>query len=137
MVHSLPRDAGERGFFVNSTVKTIIFWVFILACLVLLWQIVQKSTGMSKDREISFSQFMQDGQQGKISDVTVANVNEVHGHYASDREAFHTTVPANYPDMFKILQDNKVIITVKDTQGNSWLPILLNFAPIIVIAALW
>jgi cell division protease FtsH len=121
---------------VNSTVKTIIFWVFILACLVLLWQIVQKSTGMSHDREISFSQFMQDAQGSKISDVTVIN-SEVHGHYATDREAFHTTVPANYPDMFKILQDNKVGITVKDTQGNSWLPILLNFAPIIVIAALW
>jgi cell division protease FtsH len=121
---------------VNSTVKTIIFWVFILACLVLLWQIVQKSTGMSHDREISFSQFMQDGQQGKISDVTIIN-SEVRGHYATDREAFHTTVPANYPDMFKILQDNHVTITVKDTQGNSWLPILLNFAPIIVIAALW
>src|ERR1700684_2606614 len=110
--------------------------VFILACLVLLWQIVQKSTGMSHDREISFSQFMQHAQQGKISDVTVIT-SEVHGHYASDREAFHTTVPANYPDMFKILQDNHVSITVKDTQGNSWLPILLNFAPIIVIAALW
>ena len=120
----------------NSTVKTIIFWVFILACLVLLWQIVQKSTGMSHDREISFSQFMQDGQQGKISDVTITN-SEVRGHYATDREAFHTTVPANYPDMFKILQDNHVTITVKDGQGNSWLPILLNFAPIIVIAALW
>ena len=100
----------------NSTVKTIIFWVFILACLVLLWQIVQKSTGMSHDREISFSQFMQDGQSGKISDVTVIN-SEVHGHYANDREAFHTTVPSNYPDMFKILQDNKVQITVKSQAG--------------------
>src|SRR6201985_97859 len=136
MVLSLQRGAVERGLFVNSTVKTIIFWVFILACLVLLWQIVQKSTGMSHDREISFSQFMQDGQSGKISDVTITN-SEVRGHYANDREAFHTTVPANYPDMFKILQDNKVSITVKDGQGNSWLPILLNFAPIIVIAALW
>jgi len=68
--------------------------------------------------------------------VTVLN-NEVRGHYASDREAFHSIVPANYPEMFKILQDNKVSITVKDSQGNSWLPILLNFAPIIVIAALW
>src|SRR6201985_433418 len=136
MVLSLQRGAVERGLFVNSTVKTIIFWVFILACLVLLWQIVQKSTGMSHDREISFSQFMQDGQQGKISDVTITN-SEVRGHYATDREAFHTMVPANYPDMFKILQDNHVSITVKDAQGNSWLPILLNFAPIIVIAALW
>ncbi len=71
----------------NSTVKTIIFWVFILACLVLLWQIVQKSTGMSHDREISFSQFMQDGQTGKISDVTVTN-SEVRGHYATRPRSF-------------------------------------------------
>src|ERR1700758_3542626 len=91
---------------------------------------------MSHDREISFSQFMQDGQQGKISDVTITN-SEVRGHYATDREAFHTTVPANYPDMFKILQENHVGITIKDAQGNTWLPILLNFSPIIVIAALW
>jgi cell division protease FtsH len=27
---------------VNSTVKTIIFWVFILACLVVLWLLFQK-----------------------------------------------------------------------------------------------
>src|SRR6202522_61957 len=91
---------------------------------------------MSHDREISFSQFMQDGQLGKISDVTVIN-SEVHGHYASDREAFHTTVPANYPDMFKILQDNKVSVTVKNDNGNSWWAILIQFSPLILIALLW
>jgi cell division protease FtsH len=120
---------------VNSTVKTIIFWVFILACLVLLWQIVQKSSGMNHEKEISFSQFMQDAQANKVANVTVVN-DEVHGQYTS-KEAFHTVVPANYPDMFKILQDNHVVITVKPTEGNSWLPILINFAPIIIIAALW
>src|ERR1700756_1421458 len=102
MVLSLQRGAVERGLFVNSTVKTIIFWVFIVACLVLLWQIVQKSTGMNHNREISFSQFMQDAQAGKVSDVTVGGNNDVTGHYTSDKEGFHTVVPANYPDMFKI-----------------------------------
>jgi cell division protease FtsH len=120
---------------VNSTVKTIIFWVFILACLVLLWQIVQKSSGMNHEKEVSFSQFMQDAQANKVANVTVVN-DEVHGQYTT-KEAFHTVVPANYPDMFKILQDNHVVITVKPTEGNSWLPILINFAPIIIIAALW
>lgn len=120
----------------NSTVKTIVFWVFILACLILLWQIVQKSTGTKHNKEISFSQFMQDAQAGKIADVTVVN-GDVHGHFSSSKEAFHTTVPTNYPDMFKVLQDNHVNITVKDSSGSSWLPILINFSPIIIIAALW
>ena len=47
----------------NSTVKTIIFWVFIFACLVLLWQVFQKSGGMGKDAEIAYSQFLQDAQR--------------------------------------------------------------------------
>ena len=121
----------------NSTVKSILFWVFILACLVLLWQIVQKSTSNGKEQEISFSTFMDDARQGQVQDVTITN-STVTGHFRNSKDnAFHTTVPANYPDMFKTLQDNKVSITVKDTQGNAWWPILLQLSPILIIGALW
>ncbi len=121
----------------NSTVKSILFWVFILACLVLLWQIVQKSTNSGKDQEISFSTFMDDARAGQVQDVVITN-STVTGHFRNNQNAqFHTTVPANFPDMFKTLQDNKVSITVKDTQGNSWLPLLLQFSPILIIAAVW
>jgi cell division protease FtsH len=122
---------------VNSTVKSILFWVFILACLVLLWQIVQKSTSNGKEQEISFSTFMDDARQGQVQDVTITN-STVTGHFRNSKDnAFHTTVPANYPDMFKTLQDNKVSITVKDTQGNAWWPILLQLSPILIIGAVW
>jgi cell division protease FtsH len=122
---------------VNSTVKTIIFWVIILACLVLLWSVVQKNTGMGKDKEVTFSQFLTESQAGQVNDVTVVN-SEVHGHYKNDaKEQFHTTVPANYPDMYKILQDNKVNTTIKDTSGNGWVNILIQFSPILVLGLLW
>jgi cell division protease FtsH len=122
---------------VNSTVKSILFWVFILACLVLLWQIVLKSTNTGKDQEISFSTFMDDARQGQVAEVTITN-STVQGKFRNGKDAaFHTTVPANYPDMFKTLQDNKVSITVKDTQGSSWLPILLQLSPILIIGAVW
>ncbi|HZB89228.1 MAG TPA: ATP-dependent zinc metalloprotease FtsH, partial [Terracidiphilus sp.] len=121
----------------NSTVKSILFWVFILACLVLLWQIVQKSTNNGKDQEISFSTFMDDARQGQVQDVTITN-STVTGHFRNNKDnGFHTTVPANYPDMYKTLQDNKVSITVKDTQGNAWWPILLQLSPILIIGAVW
>ncbi len=122
--------------FVNSTVKTIIFWVFVFACLVLLWQVFEKSTGSGKEQEIAFSQFLQDAQQGQISDVTVLG-GDVHGHFKNDKSQFHVTVPVNYPHLFDVLQDNKVSVTVKDQNGNSWLPILINFSPVIIIGALW
>jgi cell division protease FtsH len=122
--------------FVNSTVKTIIFWVFVFACLVLLWQVFEKSTGGGKDQEIAFSQFLQDAQQGQISDVTILG-SEVHGHFKSDKSQFHVTLPANYPHIYDVLADNKVSVTVKDQQGSAWLSILIQFSPVIIIGALW
>lgn len=32
----------REAFFVNATVKTIIFWVFVVACLVVIWLLFQK-----------------------------------------------------------------------------------------------
>jgi cell division protease FtsH len=121
---------------VNSTVKTIIFWVFIFACLILLWQVFQKGTGSGHDQELAWSQFLQDAEQGQISDVTVSN-NEVHGQLKAGNAAFHTTMPPNYSHLYDILDQNKVKVTVRNNEGNSWLPILLNFSPILIIAALW
>ena len=120
----------------NSTVKTIIFWVFIFACLILLWQVFQKGTGTGHEQEISFSQFMQDAEQGQLSEVTVSS-SEVHGKLKAGNATFHTTAPANYPEMYDVLRQNKVPLTIKNNEGNSWLPILLNFSPILIIAALW
>ncbi len=120
----------------NSTVKTIIFWVFIFACLILLWQVFQKGTGSGHDQEIAWSQFLQDAEQGQISDVTVNN-SEVHGQLKAGNAAFHTTMPPNYSHLYDILDQNKVKVTVRNNEGNSWLPILLNFSPILIIAALW
>src|SRR5450631_2865701 len=86
---SLQRGAVERGLFVNSTVKTVIFWVFIFACLVLLWQVFQKGTGKN-EQEIRFSDFLDDAQKGLVADVMV-NGSDVRGHF-KDQKAFHTNV---------------------------------------------
>ncbi|MBT9331739.1 ATP-dependent zinc metalloprotease FtsH [Paracidobacterium acidisoli] len=121
----------------NSTVKTIIFWVFIFACLVLLWQVFQRSSGMgSKDQEIKFSQFLQNVEQNQVTEVTVVG-GEVHGSEHVDPKSFHVTVPTNYPHLFDILDQNHVQVTVKDNQGSAWWSILIQFSPVIVIAALW
>ena len=120
----------------NSTIKTIFFWVLIITCLFLLWQVVQKGTGMGHDKEVSFSQFLNDAEQGQIASVIV-NGNEVHGVYRADKQAFHVTVPANYPDMYKELKDHGVDTNVKSQETNAWLGVLLNFSPIIVVVALW
>ncbi len=119
----------------NSTVKTVIFWVFIFLCLILLWQVFQKSSGSGHDQDISFSQFMQDAKSGQVQDATVTG-GDVHGKLKAGTP-YHVTVPANYPQLFDTLNENHVSVTVRDSQGSSWLPILLNLSPILIIAALW
>ncbi|RRA47712.1 ATP-dependent zinc metalloprotease FtsH [Acidipila sp. EB88] len=119
----------------NSTVKTIIFWVFIFACLILLWQVFQKGGGAGHEQDMSFSTFLQDAQGGQVQEATVTD-SEVHGKLKSGTP-YHVTVPANYPHLYDILQENHVSVTVRDNRGSSWLPILLNLSPIIIIGALW
>ncbi len=120
----------------NSTVKQVVFWLVIVLSGVLLWQVVKAGNNGVKEREINFSQFMNDVDQAKVKDVTLTGP-DVRGQYANEKASFHTTVPANYPDMIKILRDKGVNITVKDASGGGWPTWLLNLAPIILLAALW
>ncbi|HEU5235188.1 MAG TPA: ATP-dependent zinc metalloprotease FtsH [Terriglobales bacterium] len=120
----------------NSTVKTVAFWLVILLSGVLLWKVVQAGGAGAKETPVSFSQFMQDVDHGDVNDVTMIGT-EVHGKYKSGKGGFQTTVPANYPDMIKDLRDKGVNITVKDNSGNGWPTYLLNLSPLILFAALW
>ena len=124
----------------NSTVKTIMFWAFIVICLVLLFGVVQKSAVMGgKEQEIPFSSFLERVQQGQINDVSVQGM-EVHGHLKGDgkeQTQFHTEVPSNYPNMYDQLNAAKVQVTIKDAQGNLFWPILLQIGPLVLILGIW
>ncbi|HXP46876.1 MAG TPA: ATP-dependent zinc metalloprotease FtsH [Terriglobales bacterium] len=119
----------------NSTVKTILFWLVIVLSCVLLWQVVKASGNGAKDKSINFSEFMSQVNQGNVADATLMGT-EVQGKYRNDKTGFHTTVPANYPDMIKQLQDKGVNITVKDPQSN-WPSWLFQILPLVLFGALW
>ncbi len=119
----------------NSTVKTIIFWVVILISAVALWQVVKTANAGNKIKEINFSEFMAAVDQGTVKDVTLTGM-EVTGK-SGDGSQFHTTAPANYPEMIKKLQEKNVSITVKDVSNSSWGWLVNLFAPLALLAALW
>jgi cell division protease FtsH len=122
---------------VNSTVKTIMFWVFILICLMLLWGVVSRGTGMGKEPEYSYSDLLDKIEAGQVQDVTIQGT-ELHGHLkATPKEQFHVTIPANTDSLTKDLHANKVNTTLKDPQSNLLLPILFNVGPFVLIGAIW
>ena len=104
----------------------------MIACLVLVFQFVVKGNATAHDSAISLSNLMDDADKGKVAEITV-NGAEVTGKYRDSKEQFHTTIPANYPDMYKVLREKGVNITVKDQNGNAWFAILLQIAPFALI----
>ena len=121
----------------NSTVKTVVFWLVIVLSAVLLYQVVMRSNSGPKEKEVNFSQFMTDVDQARVREVTIDGM-QVKGKYANDGSPFHTTAPANYPDMIKTLRDKGVNINIRDITSGSWpLQLLGTWAPLILLAALW
>ena len=56
----------------NSTVKTVVFWLVIVVSAVLLWQVVQgRQRGAEGQAEVTFSEFLTDVDQGNVKEVTI------------------------------------------------------------------
>src|SRR6266536_2571552 len=106
----------------------------IIVAAVLLWKVVQMSTGGPKEIEASFSDFLTKVDQGGVKEVTI-NGQEVRGKY-SEGSAFHTTVPPLYPDMYKALQAKNVSVVIRDQNGGSW-SLVLQLLPFALLAGLW
>ena len=62
----------------NSTVKTVVFWLVIVLSAFLLWQVMKAGSAGQKDTEVTFSKFLTDVDQGNVKEVTITG-QEVRG----------------------------------------------------------
>jgi cell division protease FtsH len=120
----------------NSTVKQVLVWVLMIAGLLCLWEFVGKNMGKATEHDVTVSTLLNDAELGKVADVTVDGTT-VTGHYKGDTALLHTTIPANYPDLYKTLRDHGVSITIKDQSSMAWMSILINVLPFVLIIGLW
>ena len=120
----------------NSTVKQLLIWVLTLGCLLVGWRFVATNMAAGHDKATSVTEMLNDVEAGKVSEVLVDG-SDVTGKYKDGKESFHTTIPANYPDLYKDLRDHGVNLTIKSQQGNMYWNALLSFAPILVLVALF
>ena len=119
----------------NSNIKTLVFWAVLICVVVLLVAVVRTGQGI-KETTLSFTDFLDKVQAGEIKEVTITG-NEVHGLFQNPNLGLHTFVPTNYPDLYNQLRDKKVNVTIKDNSSGSWVSILLNASPFIVLLAFW
>ena len=113
------------------------FWLFILICLVLLWGVVEKSTGMAKEPEYSYSDVYDKVVDNQLLDATIQG-DELKGHLKlSPKDEFHTTLPTNYEDLLKAMIAAKVNFSIKEPQNNVLIPLLINAGPFVLLIAVW
>ena len=89
------------------------------------------SSERSKQKEVSFSQFMNMLSKGEVVDVTIKG-DQVYGK-RTDQETFVVNVPRYYEDLIPMLYDRGIQFRIKtpDSEGllfaiiSNWLPIIL------------
>jgi cell division protease FtsH len=120
----------------NSNVKTVIFWFVLICVAVLMWTVVKQGR-TKQDQPLTFTQFMNQVEAGKVKSVQITG-NEVRGVFSDDGSGLHTLVPTNYPELFKALRDKGVNVEIKDAgAGNYWITMLINAIPFVLLLAFW
>jgi cell division protease FtsH len=120
---------------VNSAVKNIIFWVVMAVAALLIWAVVKSSTG-DHVADLTFTDLVSHVNKDEVKEVTISGT-DVTGTFKKDGTHFRSTIPANYPDLYKTLQDKNVNTIIKDNSGNNWMTWLANGLPLILILGLW
>jgi cell division protease FtsH len=127
---------------VNSTVRTVLFWVLMIVLAVVLWQMAaSKSAPSQREDEPNYTNFLSKIDSGAVKDVTIslsANSAELQGEYRDNSKFKDVTVAnAAIPDLTKALQEKGVPYTFKEVKDASWLNLILQLSPFILILGFW
>ena len=123
----------------NSTAKTILFWISIVFLGVMLWKLVSANGQQAREDTPSYSEFMAKVDEGDVKEVTMylsPNSYEMQGEYQRPpNRKFRVTIPKeNAPAITKALQDKAVQLSVKEVRSGDWVLILLNALPLLLLA---
>jgi len=115
------------------TYRSLLFWIAAGVVIIVLWSLLQ-SPGATR-RDIKFSEFLDEVEKGRISQVTIAG-SEIRGEF-EDGTAFKSVAAPRYDDLVKILRENGVVIDVKDTSKSPWFSYLFTWFPILLLVLFW
>src|SRR6201985_3379417 len=120
----------------NANLRNFALWVIIVLLLLALFTVFQNPGQRSVTQDISFSQLLNDVDQGKVRDVVIQGP-EIHGTY-TDGRAFNTYAP-NDPTLVRGLSGKGVTITARPLQDNvPWfVGLLVSWLPFIALIGVW
>jgi cell division protease FtsH len=126
---------------VNSTVRTILFWLLMILLAVVLWRMASTGGQSVHDDEPNYTNFLAKVQNNSVKDVTIylsPNSAELQGEYREGGKFRGVTVANTaIPDITKALQDHNVLYNYKEVKNADWLTFLVNFGPLLLLVLFW
>jgi cell division protease FtsH len=122
---------------VNSTVKTIVVWLVILLSIVVLYQVIKQGPA-NKEKELLYSDFLNQVEQGNVKKVTFLDTNEIRGEFRNEDKTFHTTYPNGYQGTVDaLLKQKNIEIEAKAIGAGNWQSYVMFFGPVLLLGAFW
>ncbi len=119
----------------NNLSRNILLWGIILVLIIGFFNVFMGEDTTKSGQSIAFSEFISQVENGKISDVTIKS-NYISGH-TSTGSSFFTYAPDDSNFVDKLLE-NKVVITASPLdKGVSFISLLINWLPFIVLIGLY
>jgi cell division protease FtsH len=122
----------------NSTLKSLLFWMVLVVVGVLIWQF---STGLRPSPQpIPFTTFLGYVHDGQVQTVTITG-NEITGTVSTSNgngtEQFRTYAPTQYEGLGNMLAEKKIVIVAKEPTTSPWATLLYSWAPILLMIGFW
>jgi cell division protease FtsH len=117
----------------NSTLKSLLFWVVLVVVGVLIWNFSTKL--QQHERSITFSEFIDAAEKGSIRSVVITG-QEISGT-TKQGDPFHTYAPTQYEGLANKLQERGVSIASKEPTASPWASLLYSWAPVLLMIGFW
>jgi len=117
--------------------RNLALWVIILLLLAMMFQLFQSPVQRGTSRDLSFTEFMKEVDQGDVQKVTIQG-QEVSG-VLNDGSRFSSLTPPNDNTVVKDLYDKGVDIKVKPDNGDvpTLLSVLVSWFPMLLLIGVW
>jgi cell division protease FtsH len=121
----------------NQNYRNLALWAVIGLLLIALFNLFSQPQATSAGRDIPYSQFLTDLDQGRVKSVTISG-DQIIGTYGDQGNSFSTFSPGD-AGLVQRLEAKGVVIAAKPpTDGSTSLfGILLSWLPMIVILGVW
>jgi len=121
----------------NPNYRNLALWAIIAVLLIALFNLFQTPQQRGQSREVAYSEFLQDVNNGRVRSVTIAG-ERITGTYSDNSSGFQTYSPGD-TSLVSRLEERGVTINARpESDGsNSFLGYLISWLPMILILGVW